>query len=76
MGVQDVIALAIAGGAVYFVIRTIRRSMCGTPRCGCSGESRCSAGAEGESRRMPKRVPYVPADQLMSVKRDSGNEGA
>ncbi len=76
MGLQDFIALGLAGGAVYYVVRSLRRSMRGESGCGCSGGSCSSSGADAEDRRMPKRIPYVPADQLMSSKRGTENDGA
>ncbi len=66
MGVQDVIALTVAAGAVAYVSRLFWRTMNGRGGCGCGqgrrkGKNRNDASADSAGL---KRVPLVTIDQV------------
>ena len=71
MSGQDYIALAIAGAALFVVIRTLYRQAssggCGSG-CGCDQPSRAKSGAVGAADATDRlgitRHPFVPIGQL------------
>ena len=66
MSIQDVIAIALAGGALFYVVRMTWRSMSGRGGCGCgSGKGTCSAstaGSDGSRRDGITRRSFVSLD--------------
>jgi hypothetical protein len=77
MSVQDVLALVVAGGAVLYTVRWVRRSLGGKGGCGCeAGNGACRrrsgpGNSHGPSARYasarpisPRPIPFVPADQV------------
>lgn len=59
MGVQDFIAIAIAGGAVVFTARFLWRSMTGDK--GCTSCPTASAAKKADTPKL-KRTPLVTLD--------------
>jgi len=76
MSIQDVIAIAVAAGALFFVLRALRRQLvqggCGGT-CKCSASKSASESAAGETASTASaktgplgivRHPFVPLNQL------------
>ena len=58
MGIQELIVLAIAGAALFYVVRYVRRSFAGTG-CGCAGGKPCAGASGAQSDRAPRRIPLI-----------------
>lgn len=68
MEVQDVVALMIVGGAVYYVTRSLWRTL-GSSKgstCHCpQNQSKDEANREQQTNpRHLKRTPFIPVDQI------------
>ena len=60
-GVQDILVVLFVAGALWYVVRFIRRAMSGKGGCHCEQGSPCGGGSEsGVSQRSLRRVPLVP----------------
>ncbi len=63
MGIQDIIAIAVAAAALAFLLRILWRNVNGKAGCSCgsaSGESACPASV---NRTGLKQTPLVPLNQ-------------
>lgn len=59
-GVQDILAVLFVAGALWYVVRFIRRAMSGKGGCHCEQGSPCGGGSEpGVSQRSIRRLPLV-----------------
>lgn len=60
-GVQDILAVLFVAGALWYVVRFIRRAMSGKGGCHCEQGSPCGGGSESgvSQKRSIRRVPLV-----------------
>lgn len=60
-GVQDILAVLFVAGALWYVVRFIRRAMSGKGGCHCEQGSPCGGGSESgaSQKRSLRRVPLV-----------------
>ena len=66
MELQDVIALLVVGGAVWFVARALIGTFRGRGGCGCGQAKSGQLFNKCTSKRSPtvKRQPFIPSDQI------------
>lgn len=66
MELQDVIALLIVGGAVWFVARALIGTFRGRGGCGCGQARPGQRSGWCASKRSPtvKRRPFIPSEQI------------
>jgi hypothetical protein len=66
MGIQDVIALLVVAGAIWFVARALLGTFRGRGGCGCGQAKSGQLFDKCTSKRSPtvKRRPIIPSDQI------------
>ncbi len=60
-GVQDILVVFLVAGALWYVVRFMRRAMSGKGGCHCEQGSPCGGGSESDvsQKRSIRRVPLV-----------------
>ena len=71
-GVQDILAVLFVAGALWYVVRFIRRAMSGKGGCHCEQGSPCGGGSESgvSQKRSIRRVPLVRLSHVAEERAD------
>ncbi len=72
-GVQDILVVLFVAGALWYVVRFIRRAMSGKGGCHCEQGSPCGEGGESavSQKRGIRRVPLVTLSPVAGDQADS-----
>ncbi len=71
-GVQDILVVLLVAGALWYVVRFMRRAMSGKGGCHCEQGSTCGAGSESgaSEKRGIRRVPLVTLSHVAEEQAD------
>lgn len=71
-GVQDILVVLFVAGALWYVVRFIRRAMSGKGGCHCEQGSPCGGGRESgvSDKRSIRRVPLVTLSPVAEDRAD------
>lgn len=56
--IQDILAIAMAAGALWYLVRSVRHTLSAKGGCHCSAANAGSCGATKSSRRI-RKIPLV-----------------
>ncbi len=73
-GVQDILAVLFVAGALWYVVRFIRRAMSGKGGCHCDKGTPCNGGSKsgGSEKSGIRRVPLVSLSKAAQQETDLG----